>query len=54
MTNANQTLDVKPDNILINYGSGPCRFRVVELGDCGDASLVDPRDHLKLGENGGM
>jgi casein kinase II subunit alpha len=52
MTNTNQTLDVKPDNILVNYGSGPCRFREVELGDCGDACLVNPRDHLKLGENG--
>jgi len=52
MINANQTLDVKPDNILVNYGSRPSRFRVVELGDCGDACLVNPRDHLKLGENG--
>ncbi|KAF8864050.1 kinase-like protein [Acephala macrosclerotiorum] len=46
--------DVKPDNILINYGSGPRRFREVELGDCGDACLVNPKDHLKLGENGHM
>jgi len=44
--------DVKPDNILINYGSGPRRLREVELGDCGDACLVNPKDHLKLGENG--
>ncbi|CZS95508.1 uncharacterized protein RAG0_05118 [Rhynchosporium agropyri] len=28
--------DVKPDNILINYSSGPHRFRDVELGDCSD------------------
>ncbi|PVH82014.1 putative serine/threonine protein kinase [Cadophora sp. DSE1049] len=46
--------DVKPDNILINYGGGPCRFREVELGDCGDACLVNAKDHLKLGENGHM
>ncbi|CZT40874.1 related to serine/threonine protein kinase [Rhynchosporium secalis] len=44
--------DVKPDNILINYSSGPHRFRDVELGDCGDVCLVNPKDHLKLGESG--
>jgi casein kinase II subunit alpha len=52
IANTNQTLDVKPDNILVNYGSGSCRFREAELGDCGDACLVNPRDHLKLGETG--
>ncbi|KAL5328463.1 hypothetical protein ACEPPN_001962 [Leptodophora sp. 'Broadleaf-Isolate-01'] len=46
--------DIKPDNILVNYGSGPCRFSEVELGDCGDAYLVNREDHLKLGENGHM
>ncbi|TVY78112.1 Serine/threonine-protein kinase US3-like protein [Lachnellula suecica] len=44
--------DVKPDNVLINYGSGLCRFREVELADCGDVCLVNPKDHLRLGENG--
>ena len=52
MTNINQTLDVKPDNILINHGSGTCRFREIELGDCGDACRVNPKDHLKLAETG--
>ncbi|KIN07780.1 hypothetical protein OIDMADRAFT_140304 [Oidiodendron maius Zn] len=31
---------------------GSCRFREVELGDCGDACFVNPKDHLKLGKNG--
>jgi casein kinase II subunit alpha len=52
MTNTNQTADVKPDRILVNSGSGPPRIREVELGDCGDACRVNPRDHLKLGESG--
>ncbi|KAH7348527.1 kinase-like domain-containing protein [Rhexocercosporidium sp. MPI-PUGE-AT-0058] len=46
--------DVKPDNILINYDRGPRRFREIELRDCGDACLVNPKNHLKLGENGPM
>lgn len=52
IANTNQTLDVKPDNILVNYGIGSCRFKETELGDCGDACLVNPRDDLKLGETG--
>jgi casein kinase II subunit alpha len=52
IANTNQTLDVKPDNILVNYGSGSCRFRKAELGDCGDTCLANPKDHLKLGETG--
>ncbi|KAH8820339.1 kinase-like domain-containing protein [Xylogone sp. PMI_703] len=44
--------DVKPDNISVNYGSGTSRFNEVELGDYGDACFVDPKDHLKLGEEG--
>ncbi|KAG4434852.1 hypothetical protein IFR05_009646 [Cadophora sp. M221] len=44
--------DIKPDNILVNYGgSGLCRSSDVELGDCGDACLVNLGDHLKIGEN---
>ncbi|KAL2064097.1 hypothetical protein VTL71DRAFT_4591 [Oculimacula yallundae] len=46
--------DIKPDNILINYSSGSHRFGEVALGDCGNACLVDPVDHLRLGENGHM
>ena len=29
-------VDVKPDNILINYGNGMTRFSRVVLGDCRD------------------
>lgn len=28
--------DVKPDNVLVNYGNGASRFSRVALGDCGD------------------
>lgn len=28
-------LDVKLDNIFVNYGSGGQRFSEVQLGDCG-------------------
>ncbi|MCJ1258387.1 hypothetical protein MMC24_006220 [Lignoscripta atroalba] len=35
--------DVKPDNILVNYGTAPDRFSEVQLGDCGDAFIVDPK-----------
>lgn len=31
---------------------GPALFREVELGDCGDACLINFDDHLKLGESG--
>jgi hypothetical protein len=54
MTDTNQTLDVKPDSILINYGSGPHRFREAGLGDCGDACFVNSKDHLRPGKNGYM
>jgi serine/threonine protein kinase len=27
LANTNQILDIKPDNILLNYGNGPSRFR---------------------------
>lgn len=42
ITHADQTVDVKPDNILVNYGDGPTRFSEVKLGDCGDTYRVDP------------
>ena len=35
-------VDVKPDNILVNYGDGPTRFSEVKPGDCGDTYCVDP------------
>ena len=35
-------LDVKPDNILVNYGTGRNRFSDVQLGDFGDTFRVNP------------
>ena len=34
--------DVKPDNVLINYGSETTRFSRVTLGDCGDVYRFNP------------
>ena len=51
-TSANKILDVKPDNILLNEGSRSSRFTEVELADCGDATWVDPKNHLKLSVDG--
>ncbi|MCJ1249722.1 hypothetical protein MMC30_006948 [Trapelia coarctata] len=34
--------DIKPNNILVNYGRNSARFSEVQLGDCGDTSMVDP------------
>ena len=42
MIGSNGASDIKPDNILVNYGIGSDRFRDVQLGDCGDAFQVDP------------
>ena len=33
--------DVKPDNILVNYGEGRTRLRDIKLADCGDSTHVD-------------
>ena len=33
--------DLKPDNILVNYGSSGTRFSDVKLADCGDSTHVD-------------
>ncbi|KAK0128745.1 hypothetical protein ONS95_000700 [Cadophora gregata] len=55
MYGSNQTIDIKPDNILVNYsGSKLRRFEEAELGDCGDVYRVDPKDHVKVGEDGHM
>ncbi|KAG9239417.1 hypothetical protein BJ875DRAFT_448677 [Amylocarpus encephaloides] len=50
IANINKNLDVKPDNILIDYGSGSSRFREAELDDYCDVRLcpVNSKDHLKL------
>ncbi|KAL8719657.1 MAG: hypothetical protein Q9225_003354 [Loekoesia sp. 1 TL-2023] len=34
--------DIKPNNILVNYGSGSARFSEVQVGDCGDTCTIDP------------
>jgi hypothetical protein len=39
----NNPVNIKPDNILVNNGSAPDRFSDVQLGDCGDAFMVDPK-----------
>jgi len=33
--------DVKPDNILVNYGESGNRLRDIKLADCGDSTHVD-------------
>lgn len=40
-TNRGRT-DVKPDNVLINYGDNSARFSEVQLGDGGDACRFSP------------
>lgn len=44
--------DVKPDNILVNYGTGSSRFADVQLADFGDVTRIDPEDYLKVGLDG--
>ncbi|KAL8931623.1 MAG: hypothetical protein Q9211_006832, partial [Gyalolechia sp. 1 TL-2023] len=42
--------DVKPDNVLVNYGGASARFSEVQLGDCGDAYRFNPKaDPLEEG-----
>jgi len=41
------SVDIKPDNILVNYGSGSARFSKVELGDCGDTYQISPNTDEK-------
>lgn len=36
------TIDIKPNNILVNYGRGSASFDEVQLGDCGDVWMDDP------------
>ncbi|KAE8146934.1 putative serine/threonine protein kinase [Aspergillus avenaceus] len=33
--------DVKPDNILVNYGQGTTRFKDIQLADCGNTVPAD-------------
>ncbi|KAH7317235.1 kinase-like domain-containing protein [Rhexocercosporidium sp. MPI-PUGE-AT-0058] len=44
--------DIKPDNILVNYGTGSSRFADVQLADFGDVTRVDPKNYLKVGMDG--
>ncbi len=41
-TGPDSIIDIKPDNILVNYGPDSARFSEVQLGDCGDTCMVDP------------
>ncbi len=34
-------IDVKPNNILVNYGESGNRFRDIKLADCGDSTHVN-------------
>ncbi len=36
-------VDIKPDNILVDNDSAPDRFSDVQLDDCGDAFMIDPK-----------
>ena len=36
-------IDVKLDNVLVNYGQGDARFTDVQLGDCGGTYHIDHR-----------
>lgn len=38
----NRRIDIKPNNILVNYGHDSARFSEVQLGDLGDACIIDP------------
>ena len=44
--------DIKPDNILVNYGTGSSRFLDVQLADFGDVTRIDPKTYLKVGIDG--
>jgi len=45
-------VDIKPNNILVNYSSGHLRFDDVQLADFGDVSRIDPKDYLQVGLDG--
>ncbi len=42
-------IDIKPNNILVNYGHNSARFSEVQLGDCGDTCMIDPNVDLLQG-----
>lgn len=41
-------MDIKPGNILVNYGSESCRFTDVQLADFGETCRIDPEKYLKV------
>ncbi len=41
-TGPDSIIDIKPNNILVNYGRDSARFSEVQLGDCGDTYIIDP------------
>jgi casein kinase II subunit alpha len=45
-------IDIKPDNILVDYGTGSTRFADVQLADFGNVTRIDPKDYLKVGMDG--
>lgn len=48
----NILVDIKPDNILVNYGIETSRFADVQLADFGDVTRIDPEEYLKVGMEG--
>jgi len=42
VSNGGDGTDIKPDNVLVNYGDNSARFSEVQLGDCGDAYRFNP------------
>ncbi|KAH8753663.1 kinase-like domain-containing protein [Hyaloscypha finlandica] len=44
--------DIKPENILVNCGTGSSRFADVQLADFGDVTGIDPKNYLKVGMDG--
>lgn len=51
-SNRGSTVDIKPDNVLVNYTQGDIRFAEVELADCGSTVPNDSayaKDHDMIG-----
>ncbi len=42
-------IDIKLNNILVNYGHNSARFSEVQLRDCGDTCMIDPNVNLLQG-----
>ena len=46
VSNSCDGTDIKPDNVLVNYGHDVARFSEVQLGDCGDVYRFNPKADL--------